>query len=349
MSEYLDRMFVGRMSFSLPRFKWIKSNVARCRCPFCGDSKKSTVKARGYFFVNEKKDGYTFSCKNCGVSNSLYSFLEAQDPTLFKEYIVERLRERGEGQYSKPEKKVVMPAERGFMANLVAEAMPYQDPLADLPRLTELPSDHPALRYMVDERKFTQPMLERLFYANDFNTVSLQIDKTLKEEQIPHDKRIIIPFYHPDGKLKCIQGRAMDPRAMRYITVKTHDDVDKIFGLERLDLNRVQLVFEGPFDSMFFPNAVATCDSSLTKYEHPNAIYVWDNQPRNAEIVKKIEKAVHEGRRVVIWGEDCPFIGKDPNKWVENGATTREILAWIASHTYNGIRANLALSRWRKL
>jgi hypothetical protein len=347
MSEYLDHMFVGRMSFSIPRFKWIKGNVARCRCPYCGDSKKSTVKARGYFFVNEKKDGYTFSCKNCGVSRSVYGFLEDHDQVLWKEYIVERLRERSSSDRPAA-KKVVAPAQAGFMAKMVEAVMPYSDPLGGLPRLSELPADHPAVEYMV-ARCFTPPMLERLFYAADFNVVSMQIDKTLKEEQIPHDKRIIIPFYHADGKLKCIQGRAMDPRAMRYITVKTNDDVDKIFGLERLDPNRVQLVFEGPLDSMFFPNAVGTCDSALTKYDSDKAIYVWDNQPRNIDIVKKVEKAVAEGRKVVIWGEDCPFIGKDPNDMIKNGASTREILAWIASHAYNGLRANLALSKWRKL
>lgn len=348
MSEYLDHMFVGRMSFSLPRFKWIKSTVARCRCPYCGDSKKSTVKARGYFFVNEKRDGYTFNCKNCGASRSVYGFLEDQDQVLWKEYIVERLRERS-GSDRPAAKKVVAPVESGFMAKMVEAVMPYTDPLGGLTRMSELPTDHPAVEYMVGQRRFTQGMLERLFYASDFNVVSLQVDKTLKEEQIPHDKRIIIPFYHADGKLKCIQGRAMDPKAMRYITVKTNEDVDKIFGLERINPARVQLVFEGPFDSMFFPNAVATCDSSLTKYDSQNAIYVWDNQPRNADIVRKVEKAVAEGRRVVIWGDDCPFEGKDANEMIKNGASTRDLLAWIASHTYNGLRANLALSKWRKL
>lgn len=348
MSEYLDHMFVGRMSFSLPRFKWIKQNVARCRCPYCGDSKKSTVKARGYFFVTEKKDGYTFSCKNCGASRSVYSFLEQNDQVLWKEYIVERLRERSSNDRPAA-KKVVAPAQAGFMAKMVEAVMPYADPLDGLPKLCDLPDDHPAVEYMVRSRCFTPEMLTRLYYAADFNPLSLEIDKTLKDEQIPHDKRIIIPFFHADGKLKCIQGRAMDPKAMRYITVKTNDDVDKIFGLERLNTERVQLVFEGPFDSMFFPNAVATCDSSLTKYDSPKAIYVWDNQPRNADIVKKVESAVLEGRKVVIWGDDCPFVGKDANDMIKNGATSREILAWIAGHAYNGLRANLALSKWRKL
>lgn len=347
MSLYLDHMFIGRMSFSLPRFKWIKSNVARFRCPYCGDSKKSTVKARGYFFTNETKDGYTFNCKNCGESRNLYGFLEEQDQTLWKEYIVERLKERAGVSDPRPTASSA-PPEQGYMAKLVAATMEYRDPLEGLERLSDLPQEHPAVRYMLS-RKFTPVMLERLFYASDFRTVSMGVDPTLKEEQIPADKRIIIPFYHSDGKLKCIQGRAMDKNAMRYITVKTNEDVDKIFGLERLNPDRVHLVFEGPFDSMFFPNALATCDSSLTKYDHKNAIYAWDNQPRNPELVKQVERAVKEGRRVVIWGEDCPFEGKDPNAMVENGANPREILAWIASHTYNGLRASLEFGKWRKL
>jgi len=348
MSVYLDRMFIDRMAFTLLRFKWIKPNVARCRCPFCGDSRTSTIKARGYFFLSDTGDGYTFSCKNCGVGRNVYSFLEEQDQLLWKEYILERLRERG-GGITQPRQQVAARPENGFMAKLVEATMAYVDPLEGLPRLSSLPDDHPAVRYMVDERKFHPAMLERLFYAADFNLVARVVDKTLEETQVPHDKRIIIPFYFPDGKLKCIQGRALDPKAMRYITVKTADEVDKIFGLERIDDTRVKLVFEGPFDSMFFPNAVATCDSSLTKYTADNVIYVWDNQPRNKEVMNNIAKAVAAGFRVCIWADNCPFIGKDANEMIKNGATPREILAWIAGHTYNGLRANLELSKWRKV
>ncbi len=348
MSLYLEKSFLNRMSFTLLRFKWIKPDVARFRCPYCGDSTKSSVKARGYVFINEKHDGYVFNCKNCGVGRGMYDFLKDQDEFLWKEFIVERLKERGGDTTGRPAKEVVV-AQGGFMARMIEQTVAYQDPLEDLPRLSSLPDSHPAVAYMMDKRKFTRGMLERLFYAADFNLVALNIDKTLKEEQAPHDKRIIIPFYHPDGKLKCIQGRALDPKAMRYITVKTNEDVDKIFGLERVDQARPQLVFEGPFDSMFFPNAVATCDSALTKYASDQSIYVWDNQPRNKEIVKRIEQAIAAGCRLVIWGPDCPFQGKDANEMIVNGADTKDILRWMATHTFRGLTAALKFNEWKSV
>ena len=51
MSSYLDKKFINMVSPQLEKFSWKKDNLAACRCPICGDSKKNKNKTRGYFYV----------------------------------------------------------------------------------------------------------------------------------------------------------------------------------------------------------------------------------------------------------------------------------------------------------
>ena len=49
------------------------------------------------------------------------------------------------------------------------------------------------------------------------------------------------------------------------------------------------IVVEGPFDSMFLDNAIATADANLSMTEYlgkDNLILVFDNEPRNKFILK---------------------------------------------------------------
>ena len=55
------------------------------RCPYCGDSQKSSTKARAYLFC--KNGFYAFKCHNCGKGNSLIGFLRDHVPDLYAEYV----------------------------------------------------------------------------------------------------------------------------------------------------------------------------------------------------------------------------------------------------------------------
>ena len=56
MSSFIDKKYINIVAARLDRFAWKKQNLANCRCPICGDSKKNRSKTRGYFY--EKKGGY---------------------------------------------------------------------------------------------------------------------------------------------------------------------------------------------------------------------------------------------------------------------------------------------------
>lgn len=65
-----------------------------------------------------------------------------------------------------------------------------------------------------------------------------------------------------------VQGRSLiaDHR-LKYISVKTSDDIDKIYGKYELDTSKTTYCVEGPLDSLFIDNCVATCDANLGPFK----------------------------------------------------------------------------------
>ncbi len=88
MSVYIDRKFLGFVSSKLEQYKQKNTDLYNFRCPYCGDSQKNKLKARGY--VYRKSNDYFFICHNCGKSTTFAKFLEHVDGTTYKQYILER-------------------------------------------------------------------------------------------------------------------------------------------------------------------------------------------------------------------------------------------------------------------
>ena len=53
MTVYIDRKFVDYVSGSLDKFSWKKDNLANCRCPLCGDCRKTRTSVEDSF-MNER-------------------------------------------------------------------------------------------------------------------------------------------------------------------------------------------------------------------------------------------------------------------------------------------------------
>ena len=53
---------------------------------------------------------------------------------------------------------------------------------------------------------------------------------------------------------------------------------------------------------MFLDNAIAVAGSDLEMKQLKNkAVYIFDNEPRNTEIIKKMEKLIDNNYQVFIW------------------------------------------------
>jgi len=336
MSVFIDRAFLLRLSPKLQRFTQKKDDLYNFRCPLCGDSQKNKTKSRGY--VYRKKNDYFYMCHNCGASTTFYNFIDKVDPSLTKEYALERYKngETGNNNYKKPDFEEFKTEKPVFKKAL------------DLPSIDSLPEAHFAKVY-VKSRKIPEAFYSQLYYAEDFATFiqSLGIEKELAKE----DKRLVIPFYDAEKNLIAVQGRALGESKLRYITIKTHEDNHKFFGLDRINQDEMIYVVEGPIDSMFLENAVATADSNLESitsiYDKSKITLVFDNEPRNREIIKKIDEAIEKHYNVVIWPEMIE--SKDINDMVLEGFSPDEIQDIISKNTFVNLRAKAEFVNWKKV
>lgn len=181
--------------------------------------------------------------------------------------------------------------------------------------------------------------LDRVYATDQFDRISEFAGTPVKDKE-----RLLLPFYTKEGKLFGVQGRSLDPKQVRYITLMFDKDHPKIFGLERIDETKDIVIVEGPIDSFFVNNclAMAGSDGIPNKYK-TNAIVAYDNEPRSKQTVAKIHKSLKEGYRVVIWPDSLKF--KDINDMVLNGIDVNDI---IMNNIYSGLSGLLKLNTWKK-
>lgn len=278
-------------------------------------------------------------CHNCGASTSFYNFLQQVDPSLLKEYALERYK-NGDDNRSNSKKP--------DLEEFKTKSPVFKEKLT-LPSISELPEDHYAKQYVIN-RKIPEERYSELYYAEDYKKF---VESTGIEEDglIDNDPRLVIPFYDEDKNLVAFQGRALGNSKLRYITVKIDKDNYKVYGMDRIDKEKKILVVEGPIDSMFLENCVATADSNLptaTKiYNKADIVLIYDNEPRNKDIVRQIEKAIEEHYNVVIWPEMLDE--KDINDMILSGFSPDEIQDIITKHTYQNLRAKMEFINWKKV
>jgi len=328
MSTYIDKKYINMVSPQLERFKWKSQSVANCRCPICGDSRKNKSKARGFFFP--KKNDYFFKCHNCGVGHSVYRFLQAVAPAVAQEYALERWRngENGKSNYVKPvETEIALPKAQ-----------------IRLPRIDSLPTDHIARQYLAGRGV---PHLDRFYFTDGFGDWVRSIDPTYTT--LPNDERIVIPFVNKAGELVAAQGRCLSgsKNSIRYITVKFSKDGRAIYGEDRLDYSKRIYAVEGPIDSVFLDNAIALAGSELAHATRlfSDCVVVYDNEPRNTEIVHKVEAAIRDGYTVCVWSDS--IAEKDINDMVLAGRSPHEVQRIIDECACSGLTALARFSQWR--
>ena len=339
MPSYIDTKYVNLLSSRLPLFKRKNEKLFNFRCPLCGDSQKSKTKARGYLY--QKRTDLFYRCHNCGKSTTFSNFLKELDGELYKDYALERYKDgvTGKGQNTPdPEFHVEKPK---FHTKI------------DLPRISELDDNHYAKKYLVN-RAIPPQFLSYLYYTEDFKGF---VKKTTKREYDLNEKeqRIIIPFFDKNKRLVTFQGRAFTNTLLRYITIKIDEDSPKIFGLDRLDLGQQFYVVEGPFDSMFLSNCIAMAGSDVnlksqieisSALDNHTGTIVFDNEPRNKEIISRMEKVIDNGWNICIWPESVAC--KDLNDMVLASIQESRLIKIINTNTYNGLLAKTHLTTWRK-
>ena len=333
--DIIDSKFIGLVSSRLNRFKKVKANLYNFRCPICGDSQKHKNKARGYFYA--VKVNTNFKCHNCGASFSFNNFLKQFDSSLHKQYVMEKFKEGFAGGRNfvveEPEFLFTQPKFR------------KKDICDELVKISELNTTHRAKKYLIN-RGINEDTLRELYYCPNFKEWTNKHKKTFDTTK-NDDQRIIIPLRYPDGQLFGYQGRSLDPMTkMRYITVMLDQKAPKIYGLEKINTQKPIYILEGPFDSLFVENSVAMCgsDVDIRTFGWSDYIWVFDNEPRNREVVNRIERCINRGDQVVIWPSNIKE--KDVNEMI---LAKQNICDIIKTNTFSELKAKLQLNLWKKV
>ena len=322
--DLVDSKYIGLVSSRLEKFKRVKSNLYNFRCPICGDSQRNKNKARGYFY--QVKNNTNFKCHNCSASLSFNNFLKEIDINLHKQYTLEKFKEGNTGR------------------NFVVESpklqfsKPVFKKLINLPKASSNPIDADYLR----KRKIDP---DKFYYADKFmewtNTQKKTFDTITRDES-----RIVIPMYDERKNLIGFQGRALGKSFTKYITVMLNEEAPKVYGLDNIDKTTTVYITEGPFDSTFIRNSIAMCgaDADISNWGISNPVWVYDNEPRNREIVNRISKTIESGSSVIIWPSN--IIQKDINDMVLAG---HDIVSVLELNTHSGLQAKIKFNNWKKI
>ena len=321
---HIESKYIGLVSARLDRFKRTKDHLYTFRCPYCGDSKKSKNKTRGYLFQN--KGHFIFKCHNCGMSKGFHTFLKDMDPVLHGKYTMENYKEGLTGQHRSVSDPVLEFKKPVFKKKL------------NLP----LASENDRASDYLKKRKLNPT---KFYYADKFKHFCNTVKPTFESSKNDH-ARIVIPLYDRDDTLIGFQGRSLDAFITpKYLTVMLSEDHPKVYGLNRINPEETVYVTEGPFDSHFIDNSIAMCgsDVDLRSYDF-EVVYVFDNEPRSSQIVSKIAKTIGKNDRVVIFPSNVQQ--KDLNDMALAGLDVQDL---IESNTYKGLEAKLKLQSWKRV
>jgi len=322
--DLIDSKYIGLVSSRLQKFKKVKSDLYNFRCPICGDSQKNKNKARGYIY--RVKNNLNFKCHNCGSSFSFNNFLKQIDSNLHKQYTLDKFKQGHTGN------------------NFVVEEPKFEFKKTVFRKKIDLPKAS-SNNFVSEYLRQRQIDPDKFYYAEKFkewtNTQKQTFEFTYKDEP-----RIIIPMYDVDKNLIGFQGRALSSSNAKYITVMLDNDAPKVYGMDKVDFSKSIYVVEGPFDSTFVKNSIAMCgsDVDLGSFVGGSYIYVYDNEPRNREIVNRISKRIDRGEAVVIWPSNVNH--KDINDMVLAG---HDVETMLKLNTFFGLKAKVKFNSWKKI
>jgi len=336
--DWLEQKYLGLVSNRLTGFKRKSGNTFNFRCPICGDSQKSKTKARGWIY--EKQGKSLFFCHNCNASMTLPNFIKFLDPNLYTEFKIEKL--------GAPQNKASMVAHRSISTPVFQKT----DPLSRLQKVSSLHVEDPIKKYVVS-RRIPAKYHYKLFKSERFfEFVNAVLPGKFDDAVLKRDEpRLVIPFLYKD-KVHAFQGRSLDPASKtKYVTIVVDESIPKVYGLDTVDFKQRVYVFEGPIDSMFVTNSVATAGGDLVSLsrglDKKNLVIVYDNEPRSVHTVKKMKKAIDAGYSICIWPDGLEQ--KDVNDMVLSGLKPQSVENMIEEYTFSGLRATVEFSRWKRV
>lgn len=272
------------------KHKKITANGVLTECPFCGSKKlKGTI-----YIANTNRLCYICWRANCPAHNAIIAskWLAEVNPSLYLAYKSDLHNKmtaseddiaKMQAQFADEHKKMLIKQQEELNEKKILDKAAAKN-FIQIDDGTELSKK--AIEYC-KSRKIPEEIWKKFYICHEGKY---------------HD-RLIIPFYNKAGKIEFWQGRTLinlDPKYMNRIADT------QLYNRDFIDPTKPVVVLEGPIDSMFIENAVATCgagssgnlDAQLAKFEQ--LYYILDN---DAAGIKKAGKLVREHKNVFIWNK----------------------------------------------
>jgi len=307
-------------------------------CPICKEG-SSWGKKKRFFYIPKKDLAY---CHNCGYSKKTLGFLldVTNKPLHFlineiKNFDVEIQMPREE---VKEVKKVIDKSLPDDCINLsdTSQVEYYKDNAAVVAALN-----------LIKTRKLDKGINKpKTFYISLNDPV--------------HKNRLILPFYDDNGDIIFYQSRGLMKKDL-YERPKYLSKVGaerSLYGMQNIntDLDYV-FIFEGPIDSYFVENGLATCGitersdkmftvlqkQQINKLNLYEKIYVLDNQRCDRAALLKSISLADSGEKVFIWPKELKQF-KDFNDICVIGNKDKIRPEFILKNTYSGLKAKLLLT-----
>jgi len=332
-----ESKYIQKVSSYLENFKDLNGKFT-FKCNICGDSKTRKYLTRAWF---TERDSYIFHCFNCNITMSFSNYLKEYFPDIYREYILEKLRDRSFNSVEYKEKKVTS-KDSDYIKSLLRKCTEHKDVISYL-----------------ESRRIPEKMYNDIYVIENFKNLC-KIEK-YKDSNFSEEKRIIMNCYDSYGNISGIIARALDRNAKkRYINLKVDDSNALIFGLYdykgnyKINLNKVLYVVEGAIDSLFIDNCISVntsdlliIDKVLSKkfIDSLNIVYVPDNESRNSEVLKVYKKIIKANKKIVIMPYDIKQ--KDINEIILNNNIN--ILELLNNNTYQGLKAENKFLQFKKV
>ena len=222
----------------LPRDRVVQGDKIVFRCPICGDSRKNSLKKRGYYYTRTA----SFHCFNCDANLSGMKFLEILSGEDYATLKQEYFRMTFDGKHftsasgsgfsgKKPETGIFS------LKNIVKPE--WKRPLSGK-----------AKEYLENRKVLSAPFLREELFSYERNETEEYI-------LIPWKIDGIECYFQLNDFLK------IGKRGLKYIFPKNTDKL--VYGLDNIDISFPYVIcFEGVYDSLFVKNGVAIGGKSLT-------------------------------------------------------------------------------------
>ena len=306
-------------------------------CPICKEG-NSWGKKKRFYYIPEKELAY---CHNCGYSKKALTFItEVTNKSLHE--IINEVKEFD---------IEILPIEEPKEVKKVIDKSLPEDciNLSDISQI-EYYKDNAVVKtalQLIKDRKLDKGINKpKTFYVS------------LKD--VVHKNRLILPFYDENDDIIFYQSRGLTKKDLferpKYLSKVGAER--SLYGMQNINSNLDNVfIFEGPIDSYFVENGLATCGitersdkmftslqkEQINKLNLYEKVYVLDNQYCDKAALSKSIILADNNEKVFIWPKELKRF-KDFNDICVAGNRDKIKPEFILKNTHSGLKAKLLLT-----